>query len=253
MKNRLKFALLLTLLVGWGRASALNVFECTRGLMRVTERALLQAERKGFEAPFFAGEYLVFPEVNNGKLVGFFVYKDKRAWHYDSVERLAKTKVQPSIRLESAPLSRDRIYQLIAQPDGLRTMTLQYLPGIGATEASAKAPVALGATVLPVVGAWIGRTRPVTRSVYYDPAKIPESKIRSWLYQHLDRKPSSPEEIEIKRPLIRLTSSSKLQNNALWQPLESELQLRKNWIRSNNLDADSFQLFSQLLQGPCRE
>lgn len=216
-----------------GRAVALDVFECLRGLLSVTERANLQAGRKGVEKPFFEGDYLVFPEVSRRRLAGFYVYKDKKAWHYDAIERLKQVNGSSLFPLVSAPFTQNHLYQMVSQPDGLRTLTLFYKPGPLSDSSTAEAPVALGSTVLPVVGAWIGRARPATQEVYRKPASTPNLP-----------KPAS---------MVRLTSKNTKDNDALWYPLLTELRLRKHWIQSHNLDLRSFKDLSRLLEGVCKE
>jgi hypothetical protein len=252
-KSRHKFVLLTILIaLSGGRASALNRFECLRGLISVTEQASLQDKRKGVDKPFFEGDYLVFPEVTRKRLAGFFVYKGTKAWHYNAVERLKNNNAKHQFSINSAPFKDTSLYQMVTQPDGFRTLTLLYLPGLLGEDSLVSAPVALGSTVLPVIGA-IGAKNRLPKAVYNNLANSSEDEIKAWIYPKLRRKPANFRDVTVRRTMIRLASKGDTKGERLWEPLNAELGLRREWIQTHNLDTASFQKFSQLLEGPCRE
>src|SRR4051794_37258385 len=102
-------------------AYALNRFDCLRELMPITDRAVLQKKRKGFEEPFPVNtKYLVFPEVGGGNVVGFYVYDRENAWYYDSVEQDKTPAGSRQTAIENLTFDGAKgMLELVAQPNGL--------------------------------------------------------------------------------------------------------------------------------------
>jgi hypothetical protein len=142
---------------------------------------------------------------------------------------------------------------MITQPDGLRTLTLLYLPGLWRQESTANAPVALGSTMFPVIGAIAAKTRPSPKAVYSNPSELSEEDLKASIYAHLEQKPANIQDVTVRRTMVRLTSQNLESAALLWMPLKQELRLQREWIQSHNLDLPTFQEFSHLLEGPCRE
>lgn len=254
--SRGSFCLFALIVCSRGRANALDQFECARGLISVTEQANLQDRRKGVEKPFFEGDYLVFPEIRGRRLAGFYVYKGDKAWHYDAVENIKEKSNHNNathlFSIVSAPFKDTNIYQMVTQPDGFRTLTLLYLPGLLGEESIANAPVALGSTVLPVIGAIAAKNRPQAKQIYTNPTYSSDEEIKAWIYPKLQRKPANIRDVSVGRTMVRLASRGQTDLERLWRPLRAEMNLRRNWIQTHNLDTPTFQRFSKLLEGPCR-
>ena len=86
--NRLNPIFLFLIVLVSAEASAFSSYDCLRELMPITDRATLQNKRQEVEAPFVVQDkYLVFPEVSNGTVSGFYFYGPKGAAYYDAVDR----------------------------------------------------------------------------------------------------------------------------------------------------------------------
>jgi hypothetical protein len=105
-----------------------TAFDCLKDLMPVSARGESKIKRKGFEAPFAAGAFLVFPEGTYGRTTGFHVYKGDGAWFYDSVV----DAVDPKGRRPVGDLEDGKTYDLIAQPENLETLAIPYRPELAA-------------------------------------------------------------------------------------------------------------------------
>jgi hypothetical protein len=250
-KSRLKTLVCTLLFSVGGRASALNTFECVRGLMPITEPASF-SKRVDVEKPFVAeGKYLVFPEVKGSQLAGFYIYLGNKAWHFDSIQPLGQTSAVTR-KLEELPRFENQVYKMIAQTNGAETLTLEYMPGFLVEDPERKAPVVLGASVLPVVGAFVSRPK-ARKEVYNDPTAEGEDALKSWVYHRLERRPADASAVEVPRMMMRLKSQTKSSAEAMWAPLRAELKIRKEWIQEHNLDEKSFRQLSALMAGACHE
>lgn len=230
-------------------AGALNRFDCLRDLMPITEHGIFLHKRKGVEDPFAVsnGKYIVFPEISGYRVSGFYIYNNKGGWFYDAVEVSGKRRPLKELEFDS----NHGIYELTAQPDGLETVSVQYLPGFDPKESDKEGPVMLGSSVLPVVGAMI--SRPAQRKVaYHNPAGAYEADLKKWMaHHHTGRSPASAKTIEITRSIFKMHPSE--QKRDIWAPLDTELKLRKEWIKTRNLDEQTFRDFNRLLQTSCAE
>ena len=242
------FLFLLSIFLGVrAEAGAPNRFECLRDLLPVTAPALLQKRRVGFEEPFMVGEsrYMVFPEVADGKLRGFFIYDRTQAWHYDGMEDGSSLQ---DLHFDSA----QGILELVAQPNGLETVRISYLPGYNPRRPPLEGAAMLGSSVLPVVGALVSRPGLSDKIAYHNPDRVPSSDLKAWFQSQAGgRAPASASASnqELTRTLRRLRRAPSRASD--WRPLESELQLRRTWIRSHNLDEKSFRQFNRLMQTTC--
>ncbi|NJL24396.1 MAG: hypothetical protein HC902_03980 [Calothrix sp. SM1_5_4] len=229
-----------------------NTFDCLRDLIPLTERALIRSQRKSVEEPFIiGGKYIVFPEVAGGKIAGFFVYDRAGAWHYDAVEE--KPDGERKAIADLAPDAALGVLELVAQPRGLETLTIRYLPGFNPNESVKSGPVALGVSVLPVVGAFV--SRPEQKKIaYYDPGQASDADLKRWLAERSSgRRPAENQEAPLNRTIQRLVSRKGREGNALWAPLKQELELRKNWIKTHNLDEATFKSLTRIMDTTCRE
>lgn len=221
MKSRLKHSLFIffttcTSFYG-GLARALDTFVCVRDLLPVTEPADFQAHRRGLEKPFIINsKYMVFPEVTRTSVAGFYIYSEDKAWYYDAVES-EDANARPLAEFKDGDLT---LYDLVAQPAGLETITLHYMPGFG---------------------------------VYRNSADFEEHELKRWIFDHISPKPSSLKAIEVIHKMLRLTANKSKNAEALWRPLNDELKFRKSWVRNHNLDEQNFKQFSRLLDSSCRE
>ncbi len=251
MKSQPKtLVILISLLIG-GPARALVLFDCVRDLIPLTEAANTKGKRSGVEKPFLADQrYLVFPEVSAHKLTGFYIYLDDKAWFYDSVEKIAPES--GTTALKSLPQFASQLYKMVVQPNGLETLTIEYMPGFLVEGERRTAPEVLGASVLPVVGAFVSRPKPHLE-VYNNPRESREDDLRAWVRERQSRGPAVAAKVEVARVMVRLINKSPKAKEALWAPLIAEHKLRKNWIQEHNLDEASFRQLSALMTGACRE
>lgn len=251
--NQLKHYLLITgLLVLTDPVLAGSRFDCLRDLVPITDRASLGSQRKNVEAPFFINNnsHLVFPEVNKDLVTGFFLYGKKGAWYYDSIEE-SQGKLTPIKVLK--PVDR-AVYELVAQPDGLETVAILFLPGFRGSKRNKDGPVVLGASVLPVVGALVSRPEQ-SQNLYSDPAKASDDEISRWLRSHsYSRSPAGLDgDGKPIRTLARLATANPKDQKSLWAPIENEFKLRRNWVKTHNLDEQSFRALSRAMDTTCRE
>ena len=228
----LKTSLLsLILLTSANQAFAFNRFDCLRDLLPVTAYGAFQHKRKNVEQPFMIGDrHMVFAEVNSKSRVvtGFYIYSRDGAAYYDAVlgESVA---AQPL-----ADLKKDKtLYQLVVQPNGLETVTIYFQPGYKAKESNGGGPVALGVSVLPVVGAFVSRPEKVDY-VYQNPVA--------------NRAPAAFD--GPKGKLAKLVT--KKPKSDLWAPLAEEIELREAWSRNHNLDDATFRRLEQITQTSCK-
>lgn len=250
-KSLRKISAIVFLLLSGGPVRALVLFDCVRDIMPLTEAASSKSKRSGVEKPFLVdGKYLVFPEVRERKLTGFFIYLRDQAWFYDSVEKIAPASGITA--LKALPLFENQVYKMVVQPDGLETLTLEYMPGFLVEGEKRSASEVLGASVLPVVGAFVSRPKP-RLEVYNSPADAREDDLRTWVSERQTRRPANAAPVEVPRMMVRLINTTPKSKEALWAPLKAEHVLRKNWIQEHNLDQSSFRQLSALMTGACRE
>lgn len=237
------------LCAGPREAFAFDRFECLSQLLPVTDRGVFQPKRKGFEQPFPAGngKYLIFPEVGDGMVTGFYIYDRGHAAYYDMVERDGGAVKLTELRTEG------KVFDLVAQPDGLETVSIHFLPGYDPNDTDKNGPVMLGASILPVAGAFV--SRPKQRKItYYDPSATRESEVKAWLHRHAgSRAPASVADMPIRHEILHLTTRAVKAEGALWRPLDLELRLRRDWVKTRNLDDESFRALNRALQGGCRD
>ncbi len=252
MKSPLSSAILLLFILSEGRASALDTFACVRDLLPITEPAAFQSKRDHVERPFLLNEkYLVFPEVADKVVTGFYIYTADNAWYFDGLEGKAQPSIRQALRLFKP--GDHTLYEMIAQPTGLETITLLYMPGYGIEDTTKRGPVALGASFLPVIGGMMSRTNQNLISVYHNPADAHESELQQWVYEHSSRKPASVKEIEVPRKMMQLITLQPKKSELLLSPLKNEYKLRKRWVQTHNLDEGSFRTLSRLMQTTCQE
>lgn len=221
-------------------AEALNPFECLRDLMPITDRASLRRQRNGVERPFLVNgdRFLVFPEAKAGRVTGFYLYDRRGAWYYDAIESKSGKK-----RIAELDVDREKIYELTAQPGGIETVTVFFLPGFDGQKKNKQGPMVLGASVLPVVGAFVSRPNMSTAG-YQDPSKAIQSELDRW---------SRKRESNLERTLVRLSTIQSLTQKQITKPLQDEVRLRREWIKGHNLDNQSFRALMRVMDRSCRE
>lgn len=257
LKTNRRNALILSVLLGAGpQASALTVFECVRDLLSVTDRASFATKRQGVEEPFLANDkFLVFPEVTNGTVSGFYFYgPDKVAVYYDAIE-IKGSRTETRHIGDLAFRAREGIFEMVAQPSGLETVTVPYLPGYQSNSSGRGGPVMLGASVLPVIGAFVSRPAMV-KTKYHNPAENSETDVKRWIASHSmgqDRMPASLDKVTMNKTIVRLKTVATKEGEDLWRPLKHELKLRRDWIKTRNLDEQSFKKLSLIMEGSCKE
>jgi hypothetical protein len=233
-------------------AEGFNTFDCLRDMMPLTERGSFQRQRVNVERPFMAGEkYMVFPEVIARKVTGFYVYDGKAAYYYDTIEARTEHGLSASPIAALAERKDRPLYQMTAQPAGLETVTIYYMPGFNAGETNKNGPVVLGTSVMPVIGAFVSRPEQYDYA-YESPKDVPENRLQDWLAkQKGGRAPASEQKVD--RELVSLKSKHKKSEAELWAPLKAELSLRRKWVRDHNLDDRTFKELSRVMDGSCRE
>lgn len=238
--------LLLAPASSWGFSS----YECLRELMPITDRASLQNKRQEVEEPFIVSDkYIVFPEVSNGTVSGFYFYGPKGAAFYDAVDRGGKTVQIGDLKFKSA----EGVYDLVAQPGGLETVTVSFLPGFKFAPTGKDGPVILGASVLPVIGALVSRPD-LDKSAYLNPKNANDTVIKKWMSEHWEgRRPAAVDDIPVNRTILKLKTVQDKSAEEQWKPLKAELKLRKGWIQTHNLDEKSFKQLSLAMEGSCKE
>lgn len=207
--------------------------DCLRDLIPVTDKVSFHQGRVGFERPFVvSGKFVVFPEVKGSKLTGFFVYSQKSRKYYDAVRANLKSSLAKAKSVSE--LASGIVYDLVAQPDGLETITVSYTPQLAVESSRTPSGAAFGSSMLPVVGALVElQEKKKTVTVYNDPNKSSQASM-------FDRK------------LLQLTTKKMKSAEELLSPLRSELKMRKAWIQQANLDNDSFRELNRILQTSCR-
>lgn len=250
--NQLKRLVLAFVLMGAGRARAFDTFECVRDLMPVTEQSAFQSKRQGVEKPFMLNEkFMAFPEIKGGAVTGFYIYSHGHARYYDSFEAKENAaKKKPLTELNR--IGHFSLYNLIAQPLGLETVMLQFMPGFGVDDTTHGGPVMLGSSVMPVVGALMSRTNEQLISVYNNPSDSDEKDLKQWIADHSSRRPADVNSIEIDKQMIRLTTRKEKSKAELWAPLNNELIVRKKWVQEHNLAEESFRQLSRVMETSCK-
>ena len=246
------FYILLLFLSASVGAEGFNTFACLRDLLPLTDHGSYQRKRGDIEKPFVTGDkYIVFPEVRAHKVTGFYVYDRGGAYFYDTIEVRAEGKVRYLPIAGLAETKERPLYQMVAQPGGLETMTIYYMPGFKAGETNRNGPVALGASVLPVAGAFVSRPEKYDY-VYQNPDDFSESRLHEWLARNRGgRAPAS--EQKIVRQIVTLSVKTKKTQDELWRPLKEELRLRRDWIRDHNIDNQTFIEIRRAMDGSCKE
>jgi len=221
---------------------ASDSYRCLRDLMPFTTHGTLRVQRKGVEQPFLAANYIVFPEVANGVVTGFYVYGPNKAYFYDAV-------AIGGARLPIKSLGPDHgILDLTAQPNGLETVSIPFLPGFNPRESDKEGASVLGSTVLPVVGAVFSRPARA-RAAYNSPVEARENELRTFISRHGERRmPAS--ELSLERTIIKMIPGERAN---LSRPLEAELALRRRWVQNHNLDESTFRELTRAMQNSCRE
>ena len=194
---------------------------------------------------------MVFPEVEGKTVTGFFVYREDKAWYFDALE--SKTPPVARQALRTFKSGDHTLYEMIAQPTGLETITLLYMPGFGAEDTTKNGPVALGASFLPVIGGMMSRTNQNLITIYHNPSEVHETDLQQWIYEHSSRKPASVKEIEVQCKMMQLITLQPKNSVLLWAPIKAEYKLRKLWVQTHNLDESSFRTLSRLMQTTCQE
>lgn len=255
LKTRALNSILLFLLISFrAGAEGFNTFECLREMMPLTEHGSFQRKRTDVEKPFISdGKYLVFPEVLARKLTGFFVYDHDGAYYYDTIE--VKSEGSPKdLPIAMLALAKERpLYQMVAQPGGLETMTIYYMPGYKAGGSNGNGPVILGTSVLPVVGAFLSRPEQYDY-VYQSPQDVADNRLQEWLAKNKGgRTPAAVTEQKIDRQIVTLSTQRKKDEKVIWKPLKEELRMRRFWVKDHNLDNQTFKKISHLMDGPCKD
>jgi hypothetical protein len=247
LKTSLLSSLILILIHG-APAFAFNEFECLRDMLPVTAHGAFQSKRKGVEQPFMLDDrHMVFPEVRDRRVTGFFLYDSSGAWYFDAVQATESGEEPISALNQKGKV----LYQMVAQPKGLETVTIFFMPGFDAKLTNQDGPVMLGASVLPVVGAFVSRPEK-TDWVYQNPKQISEDELKNWVHRNMGgRKPASPEEIVLSKKIVKLRTKTEKAQDALYAPLKNELSLREKWVESRNLDDQTFRNFNRVLQTTC--
>lgn len=193
-----------------------NVIDCLRELIEISDHGVFK-NRKGFEQPVsLSREFLAFPEIRNNKLNGFYIYNRDAAFYYDAVEFPDGQRV--AIK-ELAYKEEVGIYRMTAQPLGLETVSIDYLPGFDPDKN--------------------GRQ-------YNSPALQPERVVKKWMFPE-------QKDAEIKHTLLRLLSQGSKTPEQLWAPVHEEKKMRRSWIQRHNLDQAAFRNLNRVLEGVCRE
>ena len=202
------------------QAGAYNAFDCLRDLMPITDRATVQSKRGEVEEPFLVNEkFIVFPEISNDTVTGFYFYGQKGAAYYDAAEVKNSTKHLGDLQFKKD----DGIYELVAQPTGLETVTIHYLPGFKTSSSGGKGPVVLGVAVLPIIGAFMSRPS-VGQVTYLNPKNVNDIVVKKWMAETLgDRTPASVEDIKVNMTMLRLKTVQAKSTEELWKPLKHEL------------------------------
>jgi hypothetical protein len=249
--NQLRNLALALILMSAGRASALEAFECVRDLMPITSQAAFQGHRKDVEKPFMlTDKFMVFPEVKKSAVTGFYIYSASNAWYYDSVTIKEGEKKRPLADLKRT--GEFSLYSLVAQPEGLETIVLQFMPAFITHETNGGGPVMIGSTVMPVIGAFISRPNEQLTATYRNPGEVDDATLKKWVNEHSTRRPALAGTMEIDRQLLHLATGHAKSKSELWAPIFSEIKVRRQWVQSHNLDEKSFKQLSLLMESSCK-
>lgn len=240
---------LIFLIVNAPQAFAFSEFDCLRDMLPVTSHGSFQAKRKGVEQPFMVDDnHMVFPEVANKVVTGFYIYTREGGWYYDSVQAPDK----PGEPISALNQRGKVLYQMVAQPGGLETVTLYYMPGYDARETNQEGPVMLGSSILPVVGAFVSRPEK-TEFVYQNPKEVSEDELKAWVYRNMSsRKPASASKIALTKMIVKLSVQNSKDGDAVLEPMKHELTLRRQWSENRNLDDQTFRSLTRVMQTTCK-
>lgn len=250
LKTSLRSSLLIFAAAASSQAFAFSTMNCLRDLIPLTERGAFQRSRKSVERPFFVNDkFLIFPEIDNTRLQGFFVYANDRAWYFDAVKIGSRTT-----KISDLTFSRENgILELVAQPEGLETISIFYMPGYDPNESRSKNSVVLGSAVLPVVGSLV-MTKPQAQPIYYNPKQATKEELQAWVAKHSGgRHPADIRSVVINQKLAKLVSTEKISGDQLWAPLKQEFNLRRAWVKNNNLDEETFRRFGHVMETSCKQ
>ena len=250
---------LVTLSAGAG-AEIANRFECLKTLLPLTKDRADVIRPDGTEPPFMINEnYLAFAAAEKGRVAGFYVYDHDQAWYYDTVERPGGAPGRTPLKALRA--DRDSgVIELTAQPNGLETIAISHLPGFGpnflAVEATYANTAILGASVLPVVGAFI--PHPKGRDLaYHDPRRVKPRDLETWFTRQglvaTERTSTSDHEGSIARTILKLAVGTAKTPRELWAPLDREIERRRAWVKQNNIDLVTFGGLNKAMQNGCRQ
>ncbi len=240
---------LIVLLIGAPQAFAFNEFDCLRDMMPVTAHGSFQPKRKGVEQPFMLDDtHMVFPAVEKKVVTGFYLYTRDSGWYYDAVQEGKKAPEPISALNQKGKM----LFQMVAQPEGLETVTIYYMPGFDARETNSEGPVMLGASILPVVGAFVSRPEKA-EFVYHNPVQVSEDELKGWVHRNMNgRKPAMASQIKLTRVMVKLTTANAKDQNAVLDPMKNELSLRQKWVEARNLDDHTFRSLSRVMQTTCK-
>lgn len=234
-------------------AQGFNSFECLRDIMQATDRGNFQKRRKGVERPFMLNDrYMVFPEIAGRSVTGFYLYDRSRAWYYDAVQTTLNGRPQTLAIAALAELKKNELYQMVAQPSGLETVAIHYMPGFDSKESNTSGPIMLGTSVLPVVGAFVSRPDKYDE-VYQNPQAVAESRLTEWVGKKSSGRKPATSATKLERRIVHLVTRQEKAEAALWQPLKDELRLRRDWIKNNNLDDLTFKEISKPMDTSCKD
>jgi hypothetical protein len=229
LKTSLRKFLILIACCTCARARA-DDLACLRELLPITDKVSTHGDRKDWEKPFLVNDnFIVFPEVKDGKVSGFYVYGKKRGQYYDVAQSPSKKILK---RTTLAELTQGAIYDMVAQPEGLETVTIAFAPQLKNIPSRTPSSAALGASMLPVVGALMAlQEKPESRTVYTPP---------------------DPHQTEGKtRKLMQLGTATIKSQEEIFEPVKQELELRKKWLQKANLDDATFKDLNRILQHSC--
>lgn len=189
--------------------------ECLRRLLPITALSRLQSKRAGIDPPLALGSgHVAFPQTSGRHVTGFFIYGPGAARHYDKVA-WSDSELERVADLLPTP---DRgVLDLVAQPDGMETVVIPFLPGLSFSD---------------------GRS---FGAVYRSPQDAKDSEIARVISGtgRGERSPASGGGNAVRRTVVRLVESD-LKGEQVWAPIERELKLRYDWIRNHNIDESTF-------------
>lgn len=250
--------LLLGLAVSASPARALDRVACLRDLLPATERGRGQIKRAGLGEPFLANTLdIVIPARQGRQVTGFYLYRGTRAWFYDHAvnARAVRTRIR-DLRFVAS----DGIYDLVAHPEGVETVSIPFLPEFDPMEKEAAGPVMLGSSILPVIGAFVSRPDRED-TAYINPRTLVPDDLQAWARRHGGgRSPAAAQSTAtaaastepLPTTILRL-EATEMPTADLWRPLENELRARRAWVQTHNLDQQSFVVLTRAMAGACRD